>query len=344
MPAPITTTSGRCMAACWQPPLTRRAVVAPSASRLSEWLAPQLHAPLAAALPVRRLTSVGGGCIHAAWRLELEGGGALFAKTGGLAALPMLQAEADGLAALAAAAAGAGTGPTIPQPLAAGELDGQGLLVLPWLELDHRGADQSWRQLGRALARLHRASVPRNGGRGYGFEADNFIGSMPQANGWMVDWGAFFVERRLAPQLEQLRRRGVRLRGSDALLERVPGWLSRHGVEPVLVHGDLWSGNAALLSGGGGALFDPAVHWADREVDLAMARLFGGFPPAFFNGYGEEWPLPAGAQQRVELYNLYHLLNHANLFDGGAGADGGPGGGYGRQAQHSLQRLLAEPG
>ncbi len=317
-------------------------MVAPSAAPLSAWLEAVLPAEITADLPVRRLSPVGGGCIHSAWHLELAGGGALFAKTNRRSALPMLQAEADGLRALALAAdaaLAAGDGDfalTIPAPLALGELDGQALLVLPWLELGGRGSSEGWRRFGADLARLHRASAPLNQGRGYGFEADNFIGSGPQANGWLPDWGPFFAERRLAPQLQLLRRQGVRLEGSEALLERLPAWLSGHGVEPVLVHGDLWSGNAALLAGGGGALFDPAVCWADREVDLAMARLFGGFPEAFFAGYHQEWPLPPGAEGRVALYNLYHLLNHANLFDGG------PGGSYGRQAQAVIQRLLRE--
>ena len=319
------------MAACWQPRTACRAVASPSASRLSAWLAERLPHPGAEELPVQRLSAVGGGCIHAAWRLELAGGGCLFAK-GGAHALPMLQAEAQGLRALAEAAAG--TGLTVPMPLVLGEFNGQALLVLPWLELGGRGSGQAWEQLGEALARMHRASTALNGGRGYGFEADNFIGSGPQANGWLPDWGAFFAERRLAPQLERLERRGVRFAGSAELLERAPRWLNNHGAEPVLVHGDLWSGNAGLLAAGGGAIFDPATHWGDREVDLAMARLFGGFPAAFFGGYAREWPLPAGAEQRVELYNLYHLLNHANLFDSG------PGGSYGRQAQASVQAVL----
>ena len=315
-------------------------MASPSASRLSAWLAERLPPPWAEALPVQRLSPVGGGCIHGAWRLELAGGGGLFAKGGGAQALPMLQAEAAGLRALAAAAAG--TGLTLPAPLALGELDGQALLVLPWLELGGRGSAQAWERLGAALARMHRASTALNGGRGYGFEADNFIGASPQANGWLADWGRFFVERRLEPQLAWLRSRGVRLTGSAALLERVPRWLGQHGAEPVLVHGDLWSGNAGLLAVGGGAIFDPAAHWADREVDLAMARLFGGFPAAFFSGYGREWPLPAGADQRAPLYNLYHLLNHANLFDGRG--DGGPGGSYGRQAQAGIHALLSTLG
>jgi fructosamine-3-kinase len=114
-------------------------------------------------------------------------------------------------------------------------------------------------------------------------------------------------------------------------LELVPDWLDGHQVKPALVHGDLWSGNAALLAGGGGALFDPAVYWGDREVDLAMAQLFGGFPKAFFAGYESSWPLGPRSQERVVLYNLYHLLNHANLF----------GGSYWTQSQRCIDGLLS---
>jgi fructosamine-3-kinase len=149
----------------------------------------------------------------------------------------------------------------------------------------------------------------------------------------MGEWGDFFAACRLAPQLEWLRARGGGLRGGDTLLRQVAGWLGGHGAEPCLVHGDLWSGNASLLTMGGGAIFDPAVHRGDREVDLAMARLFGGFPEAFFAGYEAKWPLPRGHQGRVEVYNLYHLLNHANLF----------GGGYRQQAQACIDRLLSRP-
>ena len=323
------------MAACWQPRSARRAVAAPSVAALSGWLAAEL--PQLAGLPVQRFSPVGGGCIHAAWRVELTNGSSLFAKTNRSSTLPMLQAEADGLRALAQAAVGA-PGLTIPTPLAVGVLEGQAVLVLPWLELAGRGGSgEDWLQLGAALARLHRFSLPLNQGRGYGSGTDNFIGSGPQLNGWFPDWGQFFAERRLAPQLARLRRNGVELQGADALLDLVPQWLSGHRTEPVLVHGDLWSGNAALLAGGGATVFDPAVHWADREVDLAMARLFGGFPAQFFAGYVQEWALPEGAAHRVELYNLYHLLNHANLFDGGGGAS------YARQAQASVQRLLKQP-
>lgn len=299
-----------------------------SSDALAAWLADRLGVSL-----VGR-TAVGGGCIHSAWCLELDGGARLFAKTNRASALPLLEAEADGLAALAAAADPARL--VVPTPRALGLVGDQAVLVLPWLELDSTA--MGWRELGAALAALHRRSLEGpllEGDRGavaYGWSRDNVIGSSPQANGWLESWGRFFAERRLAPQLAWLARRGGLLRGSAALLARTPHWLGGHAAEPVLVHGDLWSGNAALLRGGRGTIFDPAVHRADREVDLAMARLFGGFPEAFFAGYEACWPLPAGHQRRRDLYNLYHLINHANLF----------GGSYRGAAQATINRLLGE--
>lgn len=296
---------------------------------LAPWLAERLGVTLQAQRPVA------GGDIHSAWCLELADGGRLFAKTNRSAALPLLEAEADGLAALAAAADPQRL--SVPSPLALGLVAGQAVLVLPWLELGSgvQGA-AGWRTLGSALAGLHRRSLEQPCAPGdrvdgaFGWHRDNGIGATPQLNGWLPDWGTFFVERRLAPQLELLARSSGDLRGAGELLERLPSWLQPHRPEACLVHGDLWSGNAGLESSGRGALFDPSVHRADREVDLAMARLFGGFPEAFFAAYEQVWPLPAGHQQRRPLYNLYHLLNHANLF----------GGGYRQQAQHQIEALL----
>ena len=298
-------------------------------------LAPWLAEHLGVTLQAQR--SVAGGDIHRAWRLELEGGGRLFAKTTRAEALALLEAEADGLAALAAAADPRRL--TVPQPLALGLVGAQAVLVLPWLELESGGQSAAgWLAFGASLAALHRRSLaaamaPHDRCDGsFGWGRDNVIGATPQANGWGRDWGRFFAERRLAPQLELLACNSGALPGAAELLERLPIWLASHQPEAALVHGDLWSGNAGLESAGRGALFDPAVHRADREVDLAMARLFGGFPAGFFAGYERSWPLPAGHQQRRSLYNLYHLLNHANLF----------GGGYRQQAQQSIQALLGQ--
>jgi len=317
-----------------------------AAPDLAPWLAERLGVTL---LDRQR---VGGGCIHRAWRLRLESRGpgpsCLFAKTNRPGALPLLEAEADGLAALAAAAEGSGL--VVPQPLALGLVGAEAVLVLPWLDLGlGPGADptRAWAAVGAGLARLHRRSLLaplRPGDRlgAFGWCCDNAIGTAPQANGWMVQWGRFFAERRLAPQIESLARSGRPMEGGDALLGRLDQLLEGHEPEACLVHGDLWSGNLDGLVGCSqpglagspmavGALFDPAPYRGDREVDLAMARLFGGVPPAFFDGYGHEWPLPPGHQQRVGLYNLYHLLNHANLF---------PGDGYHRQAQATIAALV----
>jgi fructosamine-3-kinase len=324
MPAPTTTTGWLVsIAACWQlRPRTAPHVAAVFAPALAAWLAAELDETLVGLAPVA------GGCIHRSWCVRLAGGGRLFAKTNASASLPLLQAEAEGLRAL-----GAWASPPLrlPQPLALTVLEDQALLVLPWLEIAAAGdASPGWWQLGESLARLHRASARGNGGRGFGLERTNFIGLSPQHNGWCGDWAAFFRSARLEPQLAWAAAAGRQFQGVDRLLQLLPHWLNRHGAEPVLVHGDLWSGNGAVLCSGEGALFDPACYWADREVDLAMAALFGGFPKAFFAGYGAHWPLPPGAAQRRSLYNLYHLLNHANLF----------GGSYWLQAQQSMDALL----
>ncbi|MCX5945374.1 MAG: fructosamine kinase family protein [Cyanobacteria bacterium] len=335
-------------------------------AQLSGWLERRLGVPLVGQ------AAVGGGCIHQAWALDLADGRRLFAKTNRLSELPLLRAEADGLAALAAGAGDL----VIPQPLACEALGDQALLLLEWLPLagaadgggggsgsspgavavaslprslgpvaavpanpaTSRNPDpadpvtpaQAWGRFGAALADLHRRSLASSDGR-FGWPQDNFIGSGPQANGWLADWGQFFADRRLAPQLALAAQAGQPLRQGEALLRQLPAWLNHHGAEPCLLHGDLWAGNGGLLVDGRGAIFDPAVYRGDREVDLAMARLFGGFPASVFAGYETRWPLPPGHGQRREIYNLYHLLNHANLF----------GGGYWRQAQASIDALLA---
>jgi fructosamine-3-kinase len=294
---------------------------------LAPWLEEQLSLTLVARTPV------GGGCIHSAWCLQTADGERLFAKTNRAGEWPLLEAEAEGLLALAQVAP---HGLRIPTPLAQGLVGELAVLVLPWLELARASPSPgAWATFGANLARLHRRSLRAAPGASevihrFGWERDNFIGSSPQTNGWNRSWGLFFKECRLGPQFRWLAAKGRPLAGADRLLERVPSWLDGREVEPCLVHGDLWSGNGALLAGGGATVFDPAVYRGDRETDLAMARLFGGFPEAFFQGYAEEWPLAEGWQSRKELYNLYHLLNHANLF----------GSSYNKQAQSVLNALL----
>lgn len=282
---------------------------------------------------VERCRPVGGGCSHSAWVLELADGGRLFAKTNQADLLPVLEAEREGLMALAAAA---GPELVVPRPLHCTLAGSQALLVMEWLDLRAGGAEQAWGLAGAGLARLHRRTATEEAA-GFGWPRDNYIGSALQTNRWNTDWGWFFAQQRLAPQLTLAERSGRSLPGSQRLLESTPEWLNGHEPVPCLVHGDLWGGNAARLSLGsvppgsaGVALFDPAVYRGDREVDLAMAHLFGGFPPAFFSGYEREWPIPEGHRRRQKLYDLYHLLNHANLF----------GGGYWGQAQALITELV----
>ena len=239
-----------------------------------------------------------------------------FVKSVPLADAAMLDAEAEGLRALAACEA-----LVVPEVIERGTRDGMAFLATSWLDF---GSEPRGVAMGRALARLHRIAQ----GARFGWAHDNFIGRTPQINGWGDDWAVFFRERRLRPQFARAARYG--LHDADALLDAVPRLLRDHAPPPSLLHGDLWSGNAAMLASGEPAIFDPAVYLGDREADIAMAHLFGGFDAAFYRGYEDEWPLPAGHEARRDLYNLYHIVNHLNLF----------GGSYRVQAETTIARLL----
>jgi protein-ribulosamine 3-kinase len=269
---------------------------------------------------IERATPVAGGCIHRCFILE-GGGRRYFAKTSDRSALDSFAAEADGLAALAAA------GARVPAPLCRGQAGEAAFLVLEYLDLRGNG---DYAALGRSLARVHSIC-----GDSFGWQRDNYIGRTPQLNRRSPSWSDFWREARLAPQLDLARKNGFAkslLRKGEQLAEALPGLLSEHAPAASLLHGDLWSGNAGFLADGTPVLFDPAVYWGDREADLAMTELFGGFPQVFHSAYAGAAPLAPGYPTRKTLYNLYHVLNHANLF----------GGGYAAQAERMIERLLAE--
>ncbi|HYM41321.1 MAG TPA: fructosamine kinase family protein [Steroidobacteraceae bacterium] len=273
-----------------------------------------------AASPERR---VAGGSINDCYRW-LAGSTPLFVKVAGRTAAPVLEAEAAGLAQLEQAGA-----LRVPRVLACGESGEVAFLALEWLE---RGAadERCEARLGAGLAAQHASSAAA-----FGWRRDNTIGSTPQANGPLDSWVEFYRERRLRPQLALAVANGFgTLVGScgERLLEALPQLLGGHRLVPALLHGDLWGGNWLATEDGEPAVFDPAVYYGDREADLAMTRLFGGFGPAFYRAYEQAAPLPPGAALRRDLYNLYHVLNHANLF----------GGGYALQARGLIERLLAE--
>jgi protein-ribulosamine 3-kinase len=266
---------------------------------------------------------VGGGCIHAAWRLDGPDG-PVFLKTNRAASGWLLEAEADGLEALRTAAC-----LRAPGVLGFGIEGSMAWLALEWLEL-RPTTPATERALGEGLARQHLAA-----GRRFGWRRDNAIGATPQPNAQADDWGAFFAARRIGFQLEHGARQGLprRLLARGASLrEHVPALLADRRPAPALLHGDLWGGNRAADDQGQPVVFDPAVHYGDPECDLAMTRLFGGFDRDFYAAYDAVLPPAPGRALRERLYQLYHVLNHANLF----------GGGYIRQAERLIDELLAE--
>lgn len=288
---------------------------------------PAISAHIAAAtgtaFNARPPRSVGGGCINAAYVIE-DGSRRFFVKTNDANQAPMFETEALGLNELAAAGA-----IRVPRPVCFGVDAGHAYLVLEHIELGS-GSGRGAQRMGEQLAALHRVTAPR-----FGWKMDNVIGATPQPNGWMAAWIDFWRERRLGFQLQLAARKGLRgvaqAQGAR-LMEALPEFFAGYQPVPALLHGDLWGGNWGTDADGNPVIFDPAVYYGDREADLAMTELFGGFPAAFYEAYRHVWPVDAGYRTRRTLYNLYHVLNHFNLF----------GGGYASQAEDMIEQLLAE--
>ncbi|MEH2068892.1 MAG: fructosamine kinase family protein [Nostoc sp.] len=262
--------------------------------------------------------SVGGGCINQGYAVS-NGQITYFVKLNQASQVAMFEAEALGLEEMLLTAS-----IRTPKVICWGVVDNSSYIVLEWLEMGS-GNTKSWQEMGRKLAAMHKASSSQ----GFGWKINNTIGSTPQINTWTADWVEFYTKHRLGYQFQLAKRRGGNFPQQDKLLGAIPELLA-HQVQPSLVHGDLWGGNAGCTASGEPVIFDPATYFGDREVDIAMTELFGGFPAAFYNGYNEVFPLDKGYQQRKTLYNLYHILNHFNLF----------GGGYGSQANRMIEQIL----
>lgn len=271
---------------------------------------------------VATFSSVGGGCISSAFHVS-SGQRDFFIKLNTAALGGMFEAEFAGLEAMAATAS-----IRVPRPVIMGESDGQAWFVMEYIEF---GASHSKSQAeaGELLATMHRATAEK-----FGWQRDNTIGSTPQINCWQDSWIDFWREQRLGVQLRlaanngyggKLQARGERLLASvDQLIDHAP--------MASLLHGDLWGGNIGYDSDGRPVIFDPAVYYGDREADIAMTELFGGFGRDFYAAYQVTWPLDQAYKVRKKLYNLYHVLNHLNLF----------GSGYRGQAEGLIEQLLSE--
>lgn len=266
--------------------------------------------------------AIGGGCINAAMRLQGDTQG-YFVKLNQPPLVSMFEAEAAGLAELHQTGA-----IRVPEPIAFGADHKHSWLVLEYIDFGTPDGDTA--ALGEQLAALHRVR-----GKNFGWERDNTIGSTPQINTPDSDWARFFACHRLGYQLELAESRGLNHRTIESgqrLAENTGAFFTGYQPQPSLLHGDLWGGNWAVDTSGQPVIFDPAVYYGDRETDIAMTELFGGFGSAFYSAYQAAWPLDPGYSVRRNLYNLYHVLNHYNLF----------GGGYADQSDRLIGQLLAE--
>jgi len=286
-------------------------------SAISEAIA----AATGAAFQPRTQRAISGGCINQSYLLA-DDKRSFFVKLNDAKRLPMFEDEAAGLQEIIAS-----NTVRAPRPLCDGVAGDQAYLVMEYLDLCAHGDAAA---LGEQLAQMHRAPQPYFGG-----PRDNTLGSTPQPNTQTVTWVSFWRDKRLGYQLRLAAQNGytgqLQTQG-EKLLAGLDQFFTDYQPQASLLHGDLWCGNAAFANSGEPVVFDPAVYYGDREADLAMTELFGGFSASFYAAYRESWPLDPGYGTRKTLYNLYHILNHANLF----------GGGYIGQAEAMLQRLLAE--
>jgi len=292
---------------------------------MSHWdeIAAQIAAAVGRPFSPRAPREVGGGCINRAVVLRDEGL-EVFVKLNRADRLDMFEAEAAGLQEMADT-----DSIRVPRPWCIGTAGGESFIAMEYVDLGGGRGDRA--AAGRLLAAMHRATAER-----FGWHRDNTIGSTPQPNPQDHDWIAFWRSQRLGFQLDLAARNGFGGRlcsRGERLLAAFPALID-HAPVPSLLHGDLWGGNLGFAADGEPVIFDPAVYYGDREADLAMTELFGGFGPDFYAAYKDAWPVDAGYGVRKVLYNLYHILNHVNLF----------GSGYLGQAESMIDRLLAEIG
>jgi len=288
-------------------------------------IAAQISKTTGCPFEIKHQFPISGGCINEAYRIE-GNGQSYFVKLNSSDYLDMFEAEAAGLRELEQAII------KVPEPHCWGIVGKQSYLVLENLILQGDTHSVS-ADFGQQLATLHQVTQPQ-----FGWQRDNYIGSTPQINTLEKNWVSFWQQHRLGFQLKLAARNGyggkLQQQG-ERLIADIGYFFSDYQPQASLLHGDLWSGNYAVATGENTAnpvIYDPAVYYGDRETDIAMTELFGGFSKRFYQAYQETWPLDAGYKTRKILYNLYHILNHLNLF----------GSGYLNQAERMIASLLSE--
>ena len=265
-------------------------------------------------------SALSGGCISQAQALTGKDGRRFFVKSNDLGFGIFFEAEARALREIKKSST-----IQVPEVLIVGDLKNCSFLILSYIE-EGRTTSSGQRELGRQLANLHKTKQPY-----FGWETDNCIGATPQPNPKYEDWIDFYRHQRLTHQLDLASSKGATFQGSKDLLKNLEGLFVGYSPHPSLLHGDLWGGNTSYDSEGKPFVFDPASYYGDRETDLAFTYMFGGFSSEFYQAYEETYPLHSGFKTRKNLYNLYHELNHFNLF----------GGGYANSAQSSIHQLTS---
>lgn len=255
---------------------------------------------------------VGGGCINNGSTIITESDKTFFVKYNYNCPENMFNCEENGLKELKKSN-------TIKVPnviVSGGGKDGIPLFLILENIKPSRKIDSFYEDFGKKFARMHKYTSDK-----YGFYENNYIGSTPQINTYEDDWLTFYKKHRLGYQIELAKKKHIAtyelLKGMDKLLNKLDTIISSVKEPPALLHGDLWGGNYMIGNNGEVVLIDPAVYYGDREADLAMTEMFGGFPPSFYNAYNEEYPPKQGYKERSKIYKLYHYLNHLNLFGSG---------------------------
>lgn len=289
--------------------------------KLWQHLSTQISQHSAQPFQIDQQHSLGGGCINTAYKIS-DHQRHYFVKLNTIEHRNMFETEALALQELHELAA-----VRVPRPICSGTFESHAYLVLEYLDLSGRFDSQ---RLGQQLASMHHISSAQ-----FGWTQNNVIGATPQSNTPTTNWIDFWREQRLLPQLQLAQHNGYGTELSPPVEKLLIGFeclFSQYTPSPSLLHGDLWGGNASGLQDATPVIFDPALYYGDRETDIAMTYLFGGFDTHFYAAYNEAWPLDDGFATRKTLYNLYHIINHLNLF----------GGGYLSQAVSMTEQLLAE--
>ena len=292
---------------------------------MSSWseISAQISTAVNTTFQEKEIVAVGGGCINDTFKIS-DGHNSYFVKLNNAGCMSMFEAEAAGLNEIYLSQT-----LRVPQPICWGENNRQSWLVLEYLSLNKTSRSNAT-ALGSGLAAMHRTHAKH-----FGWTCNNTIGNTPQINTTTTDWVQFWREHRLGYQLKLARENGYtgKLQQlGERLMSDLKSFFDNTSPAASLLHGDLWNGNVSFEMDGQPVIYDPAVYFGDRETDIAMSELFGMFPTAFYSAYRDDYPLDSGYNTRKILYNLYHVLNHLNLF----------GGSYRHQAEQMMNELLVE--